>query len=75
MIPIDLEARSLSESSSRIPRFASNAELEVLRRLVHKHGDNMDAMSRDIKLNRDQKTKGQLKRQLGRVGGFQKLLA
>ena len=77
MVPAitDLEARSLAKTVTKsTPRFASNAELDVLRCLVQKYGDDLSAMSRDIRLNKDQKTEGQLRKQLERVGGVERLL-
>ena len=72
--PVDLEARSAAEKASKSPRYASNAENEILRRLVQEHGNDVDAMSRDMKLNRHQRTKGQLTKQLDKAGGIESLL-
>ncbi|KAI0705832.1 ribosome biogenesis protein Nop16 [Cytidiella melzeri] len=68
----------LEESSKarggRVPRFSSNGELGVLRRLVEKYGQDVEGMGRDRKLNADQRTAGQLKRAIQKAGGFAQVL-
>ncbi|PGH35761.1 nucleolar protein 16 [[Emmonsia] crescens] len=46
------------------PRQQSRREEEWLERLVAKHGDNVDAMVRDRRLNRMQQTEGDIRRRL-----------
>lgn len=53
-----------------MPRFSSNGELGVLRRLVEKYGEDVEAMAKDRRLNADQRTAGQLKRAIKKAGGF-----
>lgn len=50
-------------------RHSSNGETRYLQRLVDKYGANLAGMSKDQKLNPDQRTEGQLRRALQR-GGF-----
>lgn len=54
-------------------RFASTGELAVLRRLVDKYGQDVEAMARDCKLNSDQRTTGELSRAIKKAGGFAEL--
>ncbi|KAM7201753.1 nucleolar protein 16 [Naviculisporaceae sp. PSN 640] len=49
-------------------RHQSERELEFLQRLVDKHGDDVDAMVRDMKLNPMQQTRGDLNRRLKKAG-------
>lgn len=49
-------------------RHQSERELEFLQRLVDKHGDDVDAMARDMKLNPMQQTRGDLNRRLKKAG-------
>lgn len=56
-----------------IPRFPSSGELGVLRKLVEKYGEDVEAMARDRKLNVDQRTAGQLTRSVKKAGGFAQL--
>ena len=69
----ELEAAAEEEAKNKAPRFSSNGEADVLARLVRKYGDDIGAMSRDIKLNRDQRTAGQLRKAIARAGGIDKL--
>lgn len=39
-------------------------EAQYLQKLIQKHGDDVTAMARNIKLNYDQKTPGELRRRL-----------
>ena len=54
-------------------RHSSAAERIWLSRLVKKHGDDYEDMSRDHKLNVWQKTPGELKRMVKKAGGVEKL--
>ncbi|KAM7221652.1 Ribosome biogenesis protein Nop16 [Rhypophila decipiens] len=49
-------------------RHQSEREKEFLQRLVDKHGDDVDAMVRDMKLNPMQQTRGDLSRRLKKAG-------
>lgn len=55
-------------------RHSSHGELGVLRRLVAKYKDDVDAMARDRKLNVDQRSAGQLARAIKKAGGVEELL-
>ncbi|KAI0811267.1 ribosome biogenesis protein Nop16 [Irpex lacteus] len=61
---------SLKTHGGPVPRFSSNGELGVLRRLVEKYGEDVEAMAKDRRLNADQRTAGQLKRAIKKAGGF-----
>ncbi|KAK0664013.1 ribosome biogenesis protein Nop16 [Cercophora samala] len=50
------------------PRHQSDREREWLERLVQKHGEDVGAMARDMKLNPMQQTPGDLKRRLKKAG-------
>lgn len=43
-------------------------------KLVKKYKDDTQAMSRDLQLNRDQRTPAQLRKAINRAGGVDKLL-
>ncbi|OBZ75947.1 Nucleolar protein 16 [Grifola frondosa] len=58
---------------SRAPRFTSSGELAVLRRLVGKYEEDVEAMARDRKLNVEQRTAGELNRAIRKAGGFAEL--
>ena len=45
-------------------RHASEGEIKYLQPLVKKYGDNVHLMARDLRLNPEQRTAGQLKRAL-----------
>lgn len=49
-------------------RHASSGEVRYLRALVDKHGEDVGAMARDMKLNAEQRTEGQLRRALKKAG-------
>ena len=57
-----------------MPRFLSEGEIGYLRRLVERHGENLEAMARDRKLNPDQRTAGELMRLMKKAGGLDKLV-
>lgn len=40
-------------------------------RLVKKHGNDVSAMAKDFKLNKDQRTAGQLRKAFMRSGGIE----
>ncbi|CDO70784.1 hypothetical protein BN946_scf184798.g99 [Trametes cinnabarina] len=64
----------LSETrGGRVPRFSSKGEQAVLRRLVAKYGEDVEAMAKDHKLNVDQRTAGELRRAIRKAGGFVEL--
>jgi len=67
-----LEAIS-QERSARPLRTTSIGEQAILRRLVCKHGEDVQAMAKDRKLNPDQRTAGELSRAVRKAGGFAKL--
>ena len=58
-------ALPLSGIGSRHP---SSGEAKYLSPLVKKHGTDLEAMARDLKLNPEQRTVGQLKRALRKAG-------
>jgi nucleolar protein 16 len=49
-------------------RRQSEREVEWLRRLAERHGDDTGAMARDIKLNPMQQTAADIKRRLKKAG-------
>ncbi|KAJ3503419.1 hypothetical protein NLJ89_g8444 [Agrocybe chaxingu] len=49
-------------------RHVSSGEVKYLEPLVKKHGSNIEAMTRDVKLNPEQRTVGQLRRALRKAG-------
>ncbi|KAL6309005.1 ribosome biogenesis protein Nop16 [Sparassis latifolia] len=65
-----LEEISKASGSKRPPRFTSAGEAATLRRLIQKHKDDVESMARDRKLNRDQRTPGELHRAITKAGGF-----
>jgi len=69
----DLEAQARSQKA--IPaaslRFTSPAERTFLLAMYAKYGNDVPAMARDIKLNRDQRTTGQLRRMFAKAGGLE----
>ncbi|KAK7693330.1 hypothetical protein QCA50_002898 [Cerrena zonata] len=60
----------LQTSSKPVPRFTSSAEAKILKNLVVKYGEDVDAMARDRRLNADQRTAGELRRAIRKAGGF-----
>ena len=69
---IGLEALSETRGGA-VQRHSSHGEIGVLRRLVARHGDDVDAMARDRRLNAEQRTAGQLSRAIRRAGGVAEL--
>ncbi|KAK3402931.1 ribosome biogenesis protein Nop16 [Sordaria brevicollis] len=67
--------RLLEEEASRpvekTVRYQSERELEWLQRLVAKHGDDVAAMVRDMKLNPMQQTKADITKRLKKAGLLQ----
>lgn len=70
-MPGDESKPTISASITGVgARHSSTGEKMYLQRLVDKHGvDNIAEMSRDRKLNPEQRTEGELRRALWR-GGF-----
>lgn len=64
----------ISESRKPIARFTSPAERALLRGLIGKYKDDVGAMSRDRKLNPDQRTAGELSRAIKKAGGAAELM-
>ncbi|WFD38932.1 Nucleolar protein 16 [Malassezia japonica] len=60
----------LAEEDRPVSRFSSSNEFAWLAELVHKHGDDIDAMVRDRHLNIWQKTAGEIRRALRKAGGI-----
>ncbi len=68
------ELEQLSEArGGPVARHTSSGEQTTLERLVRKHGEDVEAMARDRKLNVDQRTAGELKRAIRKAGGFAEL--
>lgn len=44
-----------------------------LQKLMSKHGQDVEAMTRDRRLNPDQRTEGEIRRAIKKAGGFEKL--
>jgi nucleolar protein 16 len=57
-----------------VQRHSSHGEIGLLRRLVAKHREDVQAMARDRKLNVGQRTAGQLSRAIAKAGGFGALM-
>ncbi len=74
---VELELRSQEErkNTAESQRFASPAEQQYLMRLVQQHGNDISAMAKDSKFNKDQRTAGQLKKAFARSGGIEAFLA
>jgi len=56
-----------------VPRFTSKGEMIFLQKLMSKHGRDVEAMTRDRKLNPDQRTEGEIRRAIKNAGGFEKV--
>lgn len=56
-----------------LPRHVSELEAVWLLSLVRKHGEDLEAMHMDRRLNESQKTKGQIANRIKRAGGFEAL--
>ncbi|KII88690.1 hypothetical protein PLICRDRAFT_41901 [Plicaturopsis crispa FD-325 SS-3] len=63
----------LSSTAAPQKRFTSGGEVSYLSRLVSKHGDDVEAMARNRRLNPEQKTAGELRRAIRKAGGIDKL--
>lgn len=61
----------LSASGRVVPRHSSCGERSYLARLIQKYGDNYEGMTRDRRLNPEQKTVGELRRAVGKAGGME----
>jgi len=70
----ELEKISGDQGNRGMPRFLSEGEAGYLRRLVGRHGEDMEAMARDRKLNPDQRTVGELRRLMKKAGGFENIV-
>jgi len=71
------ELEKICEDKTRkrgAPRFLSEGEIGYLTVLVGRHGEDVEAMARDRKLNPDQRTAGELRRLIERAGGFENVL-
>ncbi|KAF8516907.1 ribosome biogenesis protein Nop16 [Hysterangium stoloniferum] len=53
---------NLAETDKPVPRFSSNGETDLLKKLIAKHGHDYSAMGKDRRLNPWQRTAGQLER-------------
>lgn len=67
------ELEKLSASGRVVPRHSSCGERSYLARLIQKYGDNYEGMTRDRRLNPEQKTVGELKRAVTKAGGIESL--
>ncbi|KAH7909714.1 ribosome biogenesis protein Nop16 [Hygrophoropsis aurantiaca] len=65
---------TLSSSANPVLRHTSNGERSYLSRLVGRYGEDYEKMSKDRRLNPEQKTVGALKRAIRRAGGVNALL-
>ncbi|CED82611.1 Nucleolar protein (NOP16) involved in 60S ribosomal subunit biogenesis [Phaffia rhodozyma] len=70
----ELEEYAASRPSSKPLRHTTPAEQEFLRALYAKYGQDTAAMSRDIKLNKLQKTKGEIEKSVRRAGGWENVI-
>jgi len=70
-----LELEKICEDKARkrgtASRFLSRGEIGYLTRLVRRHGEDVEAMGRDRKLNPDQRTGGELRRMIKKAGGLE----
>jgi nucleolar protein 16 len=72
--PSELSYEALPDvSHGRVPRFTSKGEMIFLQKLISKHGRDVVAMTRDRRLNPDQRTEGEIRRAIKKAGGFEKL--
>ncbi|KZT57150.1 hypothetical protein CALCODRAFT_496443 [Calocera cornea HHB12733] len=69
------ELEKMAAQTTKLSRHASSNEVDLLRALIQQHGDDFDAMARDRKLNRWQKTGGELRRAIKKAGGQAAILA
>lgn len=65
------ELEKLSASGRVVPRHSSCGERSYLARLIQKYGDNYEGMTRDRRLNPEQKTVGELRRAVTKAGGIE----
>jgi len=56
-------------TSTSGPRHTSSLEMLYLARLIQKHGEDVESMARDRRLNPEQRTVGELRRGIRRAGG------
>ncbi|GJE90863.1 ribosome biogenesis protein Nop16 [Phanerochaete sordida] len=72
--PVVQSLEELAETrGGPVARHSSHGELGALRRLVAKHGRDVEAMARDRKLNVAQRSAGQLRRAIKKAGGVEAL--
>ena len=71
---LELEKIFGDQGKRGAPRYVSEGEAGYLRRLVGRHGENLEAMARDRKLNPDQRTVGELRRLMKKTGGFENVV-
>lgn len=64
---------ALAATSAPVKRHTSTSEKTWLHNLVQKHGDDVESMAGDLKLNVWQKTQGEIKRMIKKAGGVEKL--
>ncbi|KAF8329732.1 ribosome biogenesis protein Nop16 [Cantharellus anzutake] len=67
-----LEEHARSEST-KFETYLSKHQIKWLRSLVDAHGDNITAMSMDMKRNVWQKTPGELRKLISRAGGIDRI--
>lgn len=74
-----LSHSALEEYASRVaptkPRTATSAETKWLRSLHTKYATDTAAMARDTRINRLQRTRGQIDESIRRAGGWEAVLA
>lgn len=58
----------LAQTSCPVQRHTSETETAALKRLIAKHGHDFNAMAKDIRLNRWQRTSGELRRACKKAG-------
>ena len=63
--------QTLADRAAPIERHTSTQEAQWLSDLVVKHGEDVEAMAKDLKLNVWQKTQGEIKRAIRKAGGFE----
>lgn len=63
--------QKLADQAAPVERHTSTQESQWLADLVAKHGEDVEAMAKDLKLNVWQKTQGEIKRAIRKAGGFE----
>jgi len=72
--PLIPALETLSSTSKPIKRHTSTSEHAWLSELVKKHGEDIEAMTKDKSLNVWQKTGGEIRRMIKKAGGVERLL-